>query len=102
MNEFDHELQQPAPSPCRLLYDVMTSHAKSWEAKAHSYGDELATLTELDPNEVTQELLTIWLPVFKFRSSLKFVLESMQSTHQNEIASDICAYYLEVLKGIKQ
>ena len=102
MNNFDHELQRTTPSPCQLLYDVMTTHANSWVPNAHDNSDDLAARTELDRDEVAQELLTIWLPVFKFKSTLTFALESMRTCYSEGIESDFCSFYLEVLKGIKK
>jgi hypothetical protein len=102
MNNFEHEQQRVTPSPYELLYDVITTHANSVVPKAHDYCDDLATYTGLDPNEVTQELLTIWLPVFKFKSALTTALDSMRISHPDDIESDFCAYYLEVLEGIKK
>jgi hypothetical protein len=102
MNNFDNELQRPIPSQYELLYEVMSTHANSWVPKAHDYSHDLATYTGQDPSEVTQELLTIWLPVFKFKSALTTALNSMRISHPDEIESDFCAYYLEVLEGIKK
>jgi hypothetical protein len=101
MNTYDALLnQQTPPSPLQLLYYAMSTHASCWRPVELGDDDDLAKYTGLDRDEVTEELLTIWLPIFKFKSSLVLVLEAMRTSHPNEIESDFCSFYLEVLSGI--
>ena len=102
MNNYNQHLNLPIPSPLQLLYDVMTTHVICWTAKDLDDCADLAEYTGLDKDEVTQELLTIWLPIFKFKSSLTIALESMRTSHPNDIESDFCTFYLEVLKSIEK
>jgi hypothetical protein len=101
MNNFDDELHPPIPSPLQLLYDVMSVHASCIDPQDHENSNDLAACIGLDRDEVAQELLTIWLPVFKFKSALTFALESMRAINPAGIESHFCSFYLEVLKGIK-
>lgn len=102
MNNYTSNLNLPIPSPLQLLYDVMTLNASYWTPRELDDCDDLATYTGLDREEVTQELLTIWLPIFKYKSSLTFALDSMRTSHPNAIESDFCTFYLVVLKDIKK
>lgn len=102
MNNYIQHLNLPIPSPLQLLYDVMTLNASCWTPRELDDCDDLATYTGLDRDEVTEELRTIWLPVFKFKSALTFALESMRTSHPDEIESDFCTFYLDVLKDIKK
>ncbi len=102
MNNYNQHLNLPIPSPLQLLYDVMTTHVSCWTPKELDDCEDLAEYTGLDRDEVIEELRTIWLPIFKFKSSLTIALESMKASHPDEIESDFCAYYLEVLKEMKK
>lgn len=102
MNNYNQHLNLPIPSPLQLLYDVMTTHASCWTPRELGDSDDLATYTDLDTDEVKQELLTIWLPVFKFKSTLRAALESMRASSSEDIEACFCTLYLEVLKGIEQ
>lgn len=102
MNNYNQHLNLPIPSPLQLLYDVMTTHVSCWTPRDLNNCADLAEYTGLDKDEVTQELLTIWLPVFKFKSALTFALDSMRISHPNAIESDFCTFYLDVLKDIKK
>ena len=102
MNNYNSHLNLPIPSPLQLLYDVMTTNASTWIPKDINTCADLAEYTGLDRDEVTQELLTIWLPVFKYKSALTTALDSMRVSHPNEIESDFCTFYLEGLEGIKK
>jgi hypothetical protein len=101
MNNYDQHLNLPTPSPLQLLYDVMTLNASCWIPRDIKDCADLAEYTDLDREEVKQALRTIWLPIFKFKSSLTFALESMRTSHPDEIESDFCTFYLEVLKDIE-
>jgi hypothetical protein len=61
----------------------------------------VAEYTGLDRDEVKLELLEIWLPIFKFKSSLAIALDSMRVSHPNDIESDFCTFYLDVLRGVQ-
>jgi len=102
MDYYNSHLNLPIPSPLQLLYDVMSTNASCWKQKELDDCADLAEYTGLNRDEVTEELLTIWLPIFKFKSALTFALDSMRVSHPDEIESDFCAYYLEVLEGIKK
>ena len=102
MNNYNLHLNLPIPSPLQLLYDVMTTHVSCWTPRELDDCADLAEYTGLDREEVTQELLTIWLPVFKYKSALTIALDSMRVSHVDEIESDFCTFYLEVLEGIKK
>jgi hypothetical protein len=101
MNNYNQHSYISDPSPLQLLYDVMATSASNWTPKDFDDCEDLAEYTGLDRDEVKLELVEIWLPIFKFKSALTFALDSMRINHPNDIESDFCTFYLEVLGEMK-
>ncbi len=102
MHKYYPHFNLPIPSSLQLVYYVKTMNTSGWTPRELDESEDLAEYTGLERDEVPQELLTIWLPIFKFKSALTFALDSMRISQPDVIESDFCAYYLEVLKDIEK
>ena len=102
MNHYEQHLNPVTPSPLELLHDVMAAHISCWTPGELDDTSDPTGFTELDREEIRQELLTIWLPIFKFRSALTIALDSMRISHPDQIESDVCSFYLDVLKDLER
>jgi hypothetical protein len=101
MNDYEQHLIPPTPRPLELLHDVMAAHISCCTPEELDATSDPTGIAGLDREEVRQEILTIWLPIFKFRSSLTIALNSMQISHPAQIESDIRSLYLDVLKDLE-
>lgn len=102
MNDYERHLSPATPSPLELLHDVMAAHISCWTPEELDTTSDRTGIAGLDREEVRQELLTIWLPIFKFKSSLTIALDSMRISHPHQIESDVCSFYLDVLKDLER
>ena len=102
MNYYEKHLSPPTPSPLELLHYVMTAHISCWIPEELNATSDRTGIAGLDREEVRQELLTIWLPIFKFRSALTIALDSIRISHPDQIESDFCSFYLDVMKDLER
>jgi hypothetical protein len=76
----------PARSPIAVLSGVI-EHNAAYENSVDKQGTE-------------NEILTIWLPVFRSKANLTMALDCLRLSYEGQIEGDICSFYLCVLEGI--
>jgi hypothetical protein len=51
--------------------------------------------------EIAEVIANIWLPVFRSKQNLDMALDALRLSHESGNARDMCARYLEVMRGMK-
>lgn len=85
-NQFYVTTTAPAPSPIAVLSGVI-EHNAAYENSVDKQGTE-------------NEILTIWLPVFRSKANLTMALDCIRLCYEGQIESSVCSFYLCVLEGI--
>jgi len=76
----------PALSPIAVLSGVI-EHNAAYE-------------NSVDKQDTENEILTIWLPVFRSKANLTMALDCLRLSYEGQIESNVCSFYLCVLEGI--
>jgi|GEM_PF-4846750 len=76
----------PTPSPISVLSSVIEHNA--------------AQQSNENKEETKNEILSIWLPVFRSKANLTLALDCLRLSYEGQIEGDICSFYLYVLEGM--
>lgn len=79
------------PSPMRLLRMAI-------EQEAEFYTEPVNAATDRD--EIEASIRSIWLPIFRSASNLRFALVAAMTIVEQDDAARICQNYLEVLEDM--
>lgn len=99
-----HQFKTTATAPALRPIEVLSgfiAHNVAYQDKRDA--NECASLDEyvgMNWQGTEDEVLCIWLPVFRSKANLTLALDCLRLSYEGQIEGDICSFYLCVLEGM--
>ena len=99
-SQFDATNTAPALRPIEVLSGFITHNATYNDKREANECSSLDEYVGMNWQGTENEILSIWLPVFRSKTNLMLALDCLRLSYEGQIESDICSFYLCVLEGM--